>query len=62
MTSGEDREGGRGAFEASVNELIRCADADGVDVEGAWRCSRNGEDGWEVLISEVVADDGASGD
>jgi hypothetical protein len=41
-------------FQAVLNELLLDATEDGVSVEGAWRCERDGDSGWEVLISRVV--------
>lgn len=58
VPSDNDGDEGREGFEAALNELLREADDDGVDVVGAWHCDRDDDGGWEILISEVVTDGG----
>lgn len=44
-------------FDSIVQELLRVAHRNGVDVEGSWEV-RNGDEGphWELLVHELAAD------
>jgi hypothetical protein len=54
MTVGERPPASGAELNAGLAELLRRADANGVDVKGGWSCHTDGDrPDWDVVVTEV---------